>query len=429
MHVGTKEPEPKIAASADTPQGLAFKAIRISEAGRVSYIGVVPIVELITRGLIAPAASAGLSPDVLSLVPPRGSVQRKTTASHVQGIVDYIVSQAELGEPWAFNSIVLYSTAPLRFTGISEGAGGAGDVHLGQVLSVGEGLHRSLAWAIASGASKSPGVRRPSVTAPAQKRIERALIPAIVIEEHDLHRQHVDFNKLNQQRPLTATVLSLTDNSELSELTRQLIHDVALFNDRIELNNAGISANSDKLLSFSQLRFVIASYLFGAKTRSKNTIEMGVNEIVRARGRDQVRSELRDLFTLLATQLGGLERLHRNQTPTGQPAEFVRTLRRETILASNATWRALAIALHNAKDAGLDPATAIENLKQNERLNWTRNSVFFRGTLLELNPETQEPTGKLLSSRESIDAAAAKLHAAMLKTPQPNTTNHAEKKL
>src|SRR5439155_16055002 len=129
-----------------------------------------------------------------------------------------------------------------------------------------------------------------------------------------LKRQKTDFNRLNRQRPLTSTVLNLTDDSTLSELIRFLIHDVKLFEGRIELNNASVGAKSDKLLSIAQLRFVVASYLLGKRTRSTKAIEQGVvDKLVAERGKDAVRSELREVFTQVATRLGGLERLHRNQ--------------------------------------------------------------------------------------------------------------------
>ena len=48
-------------------------------------------------------------------------------------------------------------------------------------------------------------------------------------------------------------------------------------------------------------------------------------------------------------------------------------------------------------------------------IDWTRDADFFKGSILEIDPDTSEPTGKLLSSRESIDAAADKLVAVMIK--------------
>jgi hypothetical protein len=94
--------------------------------------------------------------------------------------------------------------------------------------------------------------------------------------------------------------------------------------------------------------------------------------------------------------------------------DLVRTLRRETLLASNAAWRALFVAIHDAKEAGVDVETAIDRVKDDKSVQWTRDAEFFKGTLLDVEPETGEPTGKLLSSRESIDAATDKLTALML---------------
>ena len=291
--------------------------------------------------------------------------------------------------------------------------GSAGEARTVEALSVGEGLHRCLAWAVALGLAKVRGVKRPEVSDQAQRRIELATIPVVVIEEENLKRQKGDFNKLNQQKPLTASVLNLTDATVLSELTRQLIHDVALFHDRIDLNNASVGVGSDKLLAISQLRFVVASYLLGKKTRTTKGIEQGVAEFVAERGEDPIRNELREVFAEVATRFGGLERLHRDHLPPGGPGEFVRTLRRETLLASNAAWRALFVALHDAKAAGIDPTTAIDRVKHDSAITWTRDADFFKGTLLAVDPETGQLTGKLLSSRESIDSAAEKLLTTM----------------
>ena len=91
----------------------------------------------------------------------------------------------------------------------------------------------------------------------------------------------------------------------------------------------------------------------------------------------------------------------------------MRELRKETLLASNALWRALAVALHDANEAGVDQKTAIERLKA-AGVSWKRTSNFFVGTLVDRD------TGKLLSNRESIDAAADKLRSVMMK-PAPGT--------
>jgi len=159
---------------------------------------------------------------------------------------------------------------------------------------------------------------------------------------------------------------------------------------------------------------VVASYLLGKRTRQAAQIDRAVSQLVARDGLEPLRTELRTVFGEIATRLGGLERLHHDRLPAGNRADFVRTLRRETLLASNATWRALAIALHEAKQAGIDPITAIERLKDDRTITWTRDAPFFRGSLLEIDPETGQLTGKLFSSRESIDSAATKLLAAML---------------
>src|SRR5205809_492469 len=346
------------------PKGyLTFKAIKQVDGDRVTYVGAMPVFDLIDKGFIAPVASAGLSPEILSLVATNGPVQRKTNPGHVQGIVDYIVDQAEKAEPWAFNAIVLYSTTELVFEGQSIGIVSAGEARAEEAFSVGEGLHRCLAWAICLDLAKVKGVRRPEMSDAALRRIQLATIPVVVIEEKDLKRQKADFNKLNQQKALTSTVLNLTDETVLSELTRLLIDDVNLFEGRIDLNNASVGPKSDKLLSFSQLRFVVASYLLGKKTRVRKAIDRDVEKLVAERGMGAVRKELREVFTQVATRFGGLQRLHSNHLSKQAAGDLVRTLRTETLLASNAAWRALFVALHEAKAAGIDIETAIDRVK------------------------------------------------------------------
>jgi DGQHR domain-containing protein len=405
-----------------TPEGikpkgyLTFKAIRVTDGDRVTFIGAMPVFDLIDKHFIAPVASAGLSPEILELVLSNGAVQRKTNPSHVQGIVDYIVGQAERNEPSAFNSIVLYSTSQLEFEGVSIGMASAGEARASEPLSVGEGLHRCLAWAVCLDLAKVKGVKRPEISEAAIKRIQLATIPVVVVEEKSLKRQKSDFNKLNQQKALTSTVLNLTDDTVLSELTRMVIRDVKLFDQRIDLNNASVGAKSDKLLSFAQLRFVVASYLLGKKTRSKKAIDHSVEKLVAERDKNAVRAELREVFTQVATRFGGLERLHRNQLPKQAASDLVRTLRNDTLLASNAAWRALFVALHEAKKSGVDIEAAIDRVRHDTAITWTRDAEFFLGTILEVDPETGKPTGRLLSSRESIDAAADKLAAVMIKS-------------
>src|SRR5207248_2461734 len=204
-------------------------------------------------------------------------------------------------------------TGELKFEGVSIGIGSAGEARASEALSVGEGLHRCLAWAVVLGSAKVRGVKRPEMSEAAEKRIQLATIPVIVIEEENLGRQKTDFHKLNQQKPLTATVLNLTDDTVLSELTRLVIDDVKLFDGRIDLNNASVGPKSDKLLSFSQLRFVVASYLLGKKTRVRKAIDRDVEKLVAERGKGAVRKELREVFTQVATRFGGLQRLHHNR--------------------------------------------------------------------------------------------------------------------
>lgn len=397
------------------PKGyLTFKAIRTEAGDRVTYIGAVPVFNLIDQRFVAPVASAGLSPEILKLASTNGAVQRKTTPAHVQAIVNYIVEQAEKSEPWAFNSIVLYSTSVLTFNGVSIGIGSAGEAQASEAFSVGEGLHRCLAWAVALDLAKVKGVKRPEMSEAAEKRIQLATIPAIVVEEASLDRQKTDFHTLNQQKPLTSTVLSLTDNTLLSELTRMVIADVKLFDGRIDLNNASVGTKSDKLLSFAQLRFVVASYLLGKRTRTPKQINSGVERIVADKGRGEVRTELREVFRQVATRFGGLERLHTGHLSESQAGELVRTLLGETLLTSNAAWRALFVALHEASAVGVAAETAIDRVKHDSAIGWTRDAQFFTGNLLGVDSETGELTGKLLSSRESIDAAADKLAGVMV---------------
>ena len=396
---------PDNTAEGSGPTGyLNFKAIKrsTSNGGRVEYIGSMPIRELIAGQFIVPVASEGLAPEVLKMKSSGGPVQRKTYPTHVQEIVDYIATYAENDEPWAFNSIVLYSTVPLEFEGVSFGFDMSGEARAQEVLSVGEGLHRCLAWAVVLGLAKIRGVKRPQLSKQAQKRIERASIPVVVIEEPDLKRQRVDFNSLNKQKPLTATVMTLTADSVLSDLTKAVIADVPLFKGRIDLNNNSVGAKSDMLLSFSQLRFVVASYLFGSKTRSPKAIEQAAAELCDDRGFDAVRADLKDVFTKVASNLGGLERLQKETLTKTQAGDIIRGLREATLLASNAAWRSLFVAIHDAGDQGVDPATAITQLRRQPNI-WSRNDEFFVGSLID------GETGKLLSSRESIDAAALKL--------------------
>jgi DGQHR domain-containing protein len=396
------------------PKGyLDFKAIKLVDAGRVTYLAAMPVYDLIYKRFVNPVASLGLAPDVLRLVETNGVVQRKTTPSHVKAILDYIVEQAEAGKPWAFNSIVLYSTNSLKFEGRSIGMASAGEARAEAPFSVGEGLHRTLAWAVGLGLAKVKGVKRPEMSEDALRRMEVATIPAIVVEEKSLKHQKGDFHRLNLQKALTATVLNLTDETVLSDLTRMLIEDVHLFHDRIDLNNASVGVKSDKLLSFSQLRFVVASYLLGKRTRSPKQIDGLVEKFVEGRDIDEVRADIREAFSEVATRFGGLERLHHGRVSPESEGDFVRTLRSKTLLASNAAWRALFVALNQAKEAGVDVSTAIDRVKHDSAIQWTRDAEFFRGNLLDVDPETGELTGKLLSSRESIDAAADKLTAVM----------------
>ena len=392
---------------ASAPRGLlTFKAIKQQDEDRIRYIGTIPVFDLIDKGFVEPVASVGLAPEVLEVAFKNGPIQRKTNPQHVQAIVDYIVERAEAGKPFTFNSIVLYSTTPLEFEGTSYGFDMAGEARASEAMSVGEGLHRICAWGVATGLARIRSVKRPEMSDRARRRIEQASIPVVVIEEPDLGRQKTDFHTLNLQKALSTTVLNLTDDTVLSDITRRVISNVKLFQNRIDLNNASVGARSDKLLAFAQLRFVVASYLLGKKTRSKTQIDEDVEALAKVR---DPRSELREVFTLIATNLGGLDRLHRDRV--SDSGAFVRELRKETLLASSALWRSLAVALHDAKEAGLDPKTAIERLKA-AAVPWDRKSDFFVGTLLDRD------TGKLLSSRESIDAAADKLLSVMME-PTP----------
>lgn len=381
---------------------LAFKAIRTEENGRVVYVGLMPVLDLIDRNFITPVASEGLTPEILTNVTQSEPVQRRTNAAHVQGIVEYIVNEAEADNPWAFNSIVLYSTEKLEFTEKSIGYQSAGEARAIHAFSVGEGLHRCLAWAVALDAAKVRGVKCPEMSIEARRRIERAAIPVLVVEEPDFQRQKSDFHKLNQQKPLTSTVLALTDDSLLSDLTKTLIRDVPLFKGRIDLNNASVGAKSDKLLAFAQLRFVVASYLLGRATRTKEVIRHGIADIVEERGRRAVRADLKEVFTAAASRLDPLEPLQKGTVPAGQIGDAVRRIRGDTLLASSAAWRALFVAIHEAQERGVAPKTAVGRIAKDPAI-WSRKGRFFVGSLVD------RETGKLLSNRESIDAASDKL--------------------
>jgi DGQHR domain-containing protein len=394
---------------------LRFKAVEVIDAGRKQYIGSVPVYDLIDKRFVSPVASKGLAPEVLEVVSKKNGsapVQRRTNPAHVQRIVDYIIAQAENGEPWAFNGLVLYSTSEVTFKGVSIGINSAGEVEASDPFSVGEGLHRTLAWGVAQGTIKVRGVKCPEMSEGARKRIAGASIPVILVQEGNLVRQKQDFHALNQQKPLTSSVLALTDDTVLTVLTKMLVADVALFHDRVDLNSASVGTNSENLLSFSQVRFVAASYLLGKKTRETKRINEAVEEIVQARGKNNVRDELRQVFTLIATNLGGLERLHSGKTGAKSPADFVRMLRKETLLASNALWRAVAVALHDAKEAGIDPEDAMKKVVEDPSISWSRDAKFFRGSIVGLD-EDGKVTGKIISSREAIDTASDKLAAVM----------------
>ena len=391
-----------------SPHGyLEFKAIQTDDSGRVVYIGVMPVFPLIDRNFITPVASEGLTSEILKKARQSEPVQRRTNAAHVQGILDYIVEEAEAGHPWTFNSIVLYSTAKLDFKGVSVGHHSAGEARATHAFSVGEGLHRCLAWAVALDAAKIRGVKRPRMSAKAKRRIELAAIPVLVIEEPNLRRQKSDFNKLNRQKPLTSSVLALTDESLLSDLTKTLIADVPLFTGRIDLNNASVGPKSDKLLAFAQLRFVVASYLLGRATRSKEGIRDGVAEIVSERGKRKVRAELKQVFGEVAGKLDALEPLQKGKVPADEAGDTVRQVRSETLLASSAAWRSLFVAIHEAQENGVAPKIAIARTCKDSSI-WLRKGRFFLGSLID------RKTKKLLSSRESIDAASNKLLARML---------------
>lgn len=390
------------------PRGyLDFKAIKTEDSGRTVYIGAMPVFDLIDRNFITPVASEGLTPEILKKVKQSEPVQRRTNAVHVQGILDYIIEEAEAGNPWTFSSIVLYSTKKLDFKGVSVGHHSAGEARATHAFSVGEGLHRSLAWAVALDAAKVRGVKRPQVSPKAKRRIEHAAIPVLVVEESNLDRQKSDFHKLNRQKPLTSTVLALTDDSLLSDLTKTLIGDVPLFSGRIDLNNASVGPKSDKLLAFAQLRFVVASYLLGRSTRSKEGVRNGVAEIVGERGKRAVRAELKEVFTEVASKLKALERLQKRKVPASEAGAVVRQIRSETLLASSAAWRALFVAIHEAQAEGIPSKTAISRARKDPTI-WSRKGKFFRGSLID------RETKKLLSNRESIDAASDKLLELML---------------
>jgi DGQHR domain-containing protein len=386
---------------------LDFKAIRDEEVDRIVYIGAMPIFELIDRHFITPVASQGLTREILEKSKPTEPVQRRTNAAHVQAILDYIVEEAEAGRPWAFGAIVLYSTEELEYTPLAMGHQSVVEVRITHSFSVGEGLHRALAWAVALGVGKVRGVKRPQISTAAEARIMQATIPAMIVVESDLKRQKGDFHRLNQQKPLTSTVDTLTDDTVLSDLTKAVIHDVAIFEDRIDLNNASVGVKSDKLLSFAQLRFVVASYLLGRATRNKKAVEEGVEQIAKEEGKQDVRTELAEVFTEVVTKLGPLGQLQQKKVPPNDVGDFVRQVRQETLLASNAAWRALFVALHEAQAEGVAPKTAIRRVAKDPKI-WSRKGRFFVGSLID------RETKKLLSNRESIDAASDRLRDLML---------------
>ena len=331
-------------SEAGSPRGmLTFKAIKQLDEDRIRYIGSVPVFDLIDKGFVEPVASVGLAPEILAVALRNGPVQRKTNPRHVQAIVDYIVERAEAGLPFTFNAIVLDldGAARVRRHLVRVRYSGRGACQRGAEHRRGPAPHLRLGCRHRAG--QNPRRQAPGCSDRACRRIEQASIPVIVIEEPDLGRQKRDFHTLNLQKPLSTTVLNLTDDTALSEITRRVILDVRLFEGRIDLNNASAGARSDKLLAFAQLRFIVASDPLGTgpgrNTRSSRMSRRWRS--CRTRGRSCARCS-----SLIATSLGGLERLQRDRV--SRSGAFVRQLRAETLLASSALWRALTVALHEA---------------------------------------------------------------------------------
>ncbi len=386
---------------------LRFNAIRYDDVGRVNYIGAVRVRDLMVDGFDAPPApNEGLTEEMALALQTNGAVQRRTTPSHVQGILDYIAAQAEEGEPMAFNAIVLYATDadwdPYTHTVTVR------DTETGERLSasIGEGLHRGVAWANLLGLAKARGVRLRDLSDAAKARIANTTIPVLLVVDPNLNRQKADFNKLNQQKKLTQTVMTATEDSALSTLTKQLVKDVALFQGRIDMNNDSPSSKSGYLLSLAQLRFAVATLLLGRKTRNAkgpSGYPAQIEQLVEERGMAEVQRELREVFTAIATRCGGLSRLHRGaMTPQTSKAEVVK-LRENTMLASNAAWRALLQALHQTKSEQLSYEDALERLSSHPDFTWERSGRIWKDTLI-VTGEDGKP--KLQSARENIDAAS-----------------------
>ena len=189
----------------------------------------------------------------------------------------------------------------------------------------------------------------------------------------------------------------------LSALTKMVIADVKLFSDRIDLNNASPGPKSDKLLSFAQLRFVVASYLLGKDTRTTHRIDLGVGKIVEERGLDPVRAELRDVFR---ADRDALRRAR--QAPPRPPGQTVQRRRRPAHARRDAAHlkRGLASPARRPprnQGRGTPLETAIDRVKHSTGISWDETAP--SGSATSSTPDT----GKLLSSRESIDAAADKL--------------------
>jgi hypothetical protein len=110
----------------------------------------------------------------------------------------------------------------------------------------------------------------------------------------------------------------------------------------------------------------------------------GVAKIVDERGLSAVRKDLREAFTQVATRFGGLERLQNGRVSKQDAGGLVRQLRQETLFASNALWRALFVALHDAREAGVDPETALDRIKKDQSITWARNDKFFVGSLIDV---------------------------------------------
>ena len=205
---------------------------------------------------------------------------------------------------------------------------------------------RACIWICAGcchGAREIRGVRRPEMSDRALRRIEQGSIPVIVIFKSPTSAGRRRTSSMAElQKPLSGHGSSPhgrhgTERHHAEAHLRREALPKPHRSKQCERRSA--VGQAPRVCSVAVRRRVLPAW----ETRSRKQIEEDVEVLAKVR---DPRSELREVFTLIATNLGGLDRLHQDRVPDS--GAFVRELRKETLLASNAVWRALAVALHDA---------------------------------------------------------------------------------